>query len=398
MKKKLNNIVIINDFNYTQGGASKVAIDTANLLAKNDYNVYFFSCSKTKSSELDSRVKDIYTGQGESLTNKNKIRGFFYNIYNKKAKKMLKNLLKDLDPKETIIHVHGWTKSLSSSVFKCIYKMNYKMVLTLHDYFVACPNGGFYNYKKEKICNYSPLSLKCIVCNCDSRNYFFKIYRIFRQFVQNKIVRVSKKTKNVITISKLNENVLRQYLPNANFTRIYNPIDYPVNMNNDLHSKEYYLYVGRVDKEKGVDDFCKCITELNLKGIVVGSGSELDSLSKQYPQIDFVGWKSKEEIIKYLDKSKAFVFPSKWYETAGLTILEAQYRGVFCYVRSSCAGREFIKEGKNGCLFDNLEDLKNKICKYNNVAKISEPDFKTYSVNNYYELLLECYKKTMTED
>ena len=36
MKKTVKNIVIINDFDYTQGGASKVAIDTANLLC-NDY-------------------------------------------------------------------------------------------------------------------------------------------------------------------------------------------------------------------------------------------------------------------------------------------------------------------------------------------------------------------------
>jgi hypothetical protein len=44
ISKKIQNIIIINDFNYIQGGASKVAIDTANLLANNtDYNIYFFS-------------------------------------------------------------------------------------------------------------------------------------------------------------------------------------------------------------------------------------------------------------------------------------------------------------------------------------------------------------------
>ena len=30
--RKIKNVVIVNDFNYVQGGASKVAIDTAKIL------------------------------------------------------------------------------------------------------------------------------------------------------------------------------------------------------------------------------------------------------------------------------------------------------------------------------------------------------------------------------
>ena len=38
----MKTILIINDFNYTQGGASKVAIDTARLLNEEGLKVYFF--------------------------------------------------------------------------------------------------------------------------------------------------------------------------------------------------------------------------------------------------------------------------------------------------------------------------------------------------------------------
>ena len=40
---QVKNVVIVNDFNYIQGGASKVAIDTANLLVEKNIKVYFFS-------------------------------------------------------------------------------------------------------------------------------------------------------------------------------------------------------------------------------------------------------------------------------------------------------------------------------------------------------------------
>ena len=38
----LKNVVIINDFNYVQGGASKIAIETARILKNEGLNVYFF--------------------------------------------------------------------------------------------------------------------------------------------------------------------------------------------------------------------------------------------------------------------------------------------------------------------------------------------------------------------
>ena len=194
---KIKTVVIINDFNYVQGGASKVAIQTAKLLKNDGKEVYFFSATDNEESKIEG-VKYISTFQNEALKDKNKIRGFFNGIYNWKARKELSKLLDKLDRKETVIHIHGWTKALSSSVFDIAFNKKFKVVLTLHDYFSACPNGGYYNYVKNEICNLEPLSMKCITCNCDSRNNMFKFYRIIRQFVQNNIVQINKKIKYAI--------------------------------------------------------------------------------------------------------------------------------------------------------------------------------------------------------
>ena len=84
--KKLKNIVIINDFDYVQGGASKVAIETANILS-DEYNVIFFSGDTKNDESLNKNIKRICTEQGETLKAKNKFKGFFNGIYNFKAKK-----------------------------------------------------------------------------------------------------------------------------------------------------------------------------------------------------------------------------------------------------------------------------------------------------------------------
>lgn len=281
---KIKNIVIINDFNYVQGGASKVAIDSANLLVKKGYKVYFFSGdSKTEVKELDASIIQVCTNQGEALKDKNKLRGALNGIYNQKAKKELNKLLAYLDPKNTIVHVHGWTKCLSSSIFSVAFQKKFKIILTLHEYFTACPNGGFFQYPQDQICHLKALSMKCICKNCDSRNYFFKLYRVLRQLVQNNIVKLTKKISYVIYISDLSWKILKPYF-NTDIVaaKIENPVDYKFSIPSEkMESSNYYLYVGRVAKEKGVDLFCEALSKLSLKGIVIGDGEEKDILQKK---------------------------------------------------------------------------------------------------------------------
>lgn len=384
----VENVVIVNDFNYIQGGASKVAIDTAKVLRDNGKKVYFFSAVSKEEEKIDG-IEYITTNQKEALKEKNKLKGFWNGLYNLKAKRKLKELLVKLDRKNTVIHIHGWTKALSSSVFDIAFKMDFKVVLTLHDYFTACPNGGYFNYKENKICHLKPLSLKCIKCNCDSRNYIFKLYRVLRQFVQNNIVKLNKKIQYVITISDFSEKILRNTLSNNVLVkRIYNPIDIECNYEKINPAKnDYFLYVGRVSKEKGVDIFCQAVTDLNFKGIVVGDGDELENLKPLYNKVIFTGWKSSKEVKEYMKNAIALIFPSRWYETAGLTILEAQAVGIPCIVSNNCAGIEFL-DYSSGYVFKDMDDLKNSMKAINNKSDI-KVNFK-YK-NNYADDIMNFY-------
>lgn len=353
---KIKNIVVVNDFDYIQGGASKVAIQTANLLKENipELNVYFFSGAHDESSNLRGDVISVCTNQGESLKSKNKLKGAIDNLYNFKSKKYLKELLKTLNKDETIIHVHGWTKCLSSSVFDVAFKMNFKLVLTLHDYFTACPNGGYFNYQKNEIWTVKPFSLKYILTNCDSRNYFFHLYRLLRFFIQDKVVKLNDRLTDVITISDFSENILKKTLnPNTHIHRVYNPIDLDPNREVvDYTKNEYFLYVGRISKEKGVDIFCEGVTKANKKGIVVGDGSELEKLKEEFPNIDFVGWKNSEEVKEYMKGAKALIIPSRWYEAAPLTPIEALQYGI-PIISSDCnATVDYLVNESNGTTFN----------------------------------------------
>lgn len=86
------------------------------------------------------------------------------------------------------------------------------------------------------------------------------------------------------------------------------------------------LNVGRVSKEKGLDDFCK-IDHPNAKKIVVGDGPYKHELQARYPDVEFVGIKQGTELSEYYANSDVFVFPSK-EDTFGIVMIEAMACGV----------------------------------------------------------------------
>ena len=272
--------------------------------------------------------------------------------------------------------------------------MNYKVVLTLHDYFIACQNGGFFNYKDNKICQLKPLSCNCICTNCDSRNYAFKLYRIVRQFVQKKVVRLNDNISNVIVISKFSENILRKSLNRTiKVTKIYNPIDLDTNkLSIDYKKNTYYLFVGRLSKEKGADIFCKAISELNLDGIVVGDGSEKNFLEKKYPKIKFVGWLESDKVKEYMKQAKALIFPSRWYEGAPLTPLEILQYGIPCIISEDCAAIDYIFNDCNGISFSiKKDDINQKILEFENRKEKIDIDISQFINNDYIEEILKLY-------
>ena len=283
-------------------------------------------------------------------------------------------------------------------MFDIAFKMKFKVVLTLHDYFTACPNGGYFNYNKNEICKLKPLSAKCIKCNCDSRNYGFKIYRVLRQFVQNKIVRLNDKLENAISISDFSEKILKKTLgKNTKIARIFNPINIDVKaMIVNPEENNYYLYVGRISKEKGVDLFCEAVSNLNKRGIVVGDGEERKKLQKQYPNIEFVGWKNNNEVNKYIKGARALIFPSRWYEGAPLTPLEAMRYGVPCLISNVSAAIDYTNnKDRTFCL--NANDLEKKIVLYEKNIKESSQEaqtiFKKMTEKSYREEIIKLYKK-----
>lgn len=356
-------VIVVYDYGYINGGAAKIAIKTAIDLAKNHYSVIYFCACGPIDEDLSANVKNIIClDQYDILHDPNRVNAAIHGVWNHKAYEKMNNVLDGYNSENVIVHIHGFSHALSSSIIKSCNKHNIVPFITLHDYFAVCPNGGFYNFKLNRICTINPMSWKCIACNCDSRSYAHKMYRCIRQKAQDKYIKNNTNIK-YIYISRFSWDLMNNLLKSRRSYYIHNPIDDLNSYSGKEANRDSYLFIGRISPEKGTDLFCEALSSLKLKGVLVGSGDNLNSMKEQYPDIHFTGWQNKDGIKHYLRNAKCLVFPSKWYEVSPLTTEEALRCGVPCIVPDDCAASEQIVDGVNGLIFKSgdLQDLENKI-------------------------------------
>ena len=111
--------------------------------------------------------------------------------------------------------------------------------------------------------------------------------------------------------------------------------------------------VARVSKEKNLEDFFE-LDYPNARKIMVGDGPMLDKYKKQYPNVEFVGFKTGNALADYYRMADVFVFPSRW-ETFGIVMIEAMACGT-PVAAFPCQGPEdVVDEGITGCMNDDLK-------------------------------------------
>lgn len=401
--KTLKNIIVVCDFAYIEGGASRVAHESAIELARRGYNVFLFSSVGPISQELqNSKVKVICLNQNDILHDKNRLKAIRQGIYNNYAEERFSELLNQYSNCETIIHIHTYTKGLSSAVFNVANEKGFKTVVTIHDYFLICPNGGLYIYPKHQICEKQPMSFSCIKCNCDSRNYGVKLFRVLRQKKQNAIV-WNFKDLNFIFISHFQQKQFeRRKKIEKNTYFLENPINFVNRYKVDCSKNNTYLFVARITDEKGIRVFCEGIRLAKVKGIVIGQGALLEEMKQSYPEIEFTGWVDKSDMKPYLDQTRCFVFASTYYEASPLTPLEMMACGIPCIVSDKNASQDLIEDGVNGYIYDGYSpaELAQTIRKTEDNQGIDEMskkvyedfDINKYSVENHTNNLTNIYK------
>jgi glycosyltransferase involved in cell wall biosynthesis len=113
------------------------------------------------------------------------------------------------------------------------------------------------------------------------------------------------------------------------------------------------LNVGRVSREKGLDDFCS-LRIANTRKIVVGDGPYLAQLRTRYPDVEFVGALTGRALAQYYADADVFVFPSR-VDTFGVVMIEALAMGTPVAAYPVPGPRDILTAGVTGHMELDLE-------------------------------------------
>ena len=169
---------------------------------------------------------------------------------------------------------------------------------------------------------------------------------------------------------------------------VYNGIDvnkYTFRENPD----DYFLFLGRINKEKGILDALNASKEANVKLIVAGNivgGDEWNYfLHEVQPllneeNINFVGQVDFNEKVRLLGGAKALLFPIDRREPFGLVMIEAMACGtpVVAYKRGSVP--EVVVDKKTGFIVENREEM---IEAMKNIDKINRKECRARVEQNF---------------
>ncbi|NBP04267.1 MAG: glycosyltransferase family 1 protein, partial [Proteobacteria bacterium] len=111
--------------------------------------------------------------------------------------------------------------------------------------------------------------------------------------------------------------------------------------------------VSRVSKEKNLDDFCS-LNYYHAKKILVGDGPYREELEKKYPDVEFVGFKTGNDLAYYFSNADVFVFPSRW-ETFGIVMIEAMACGTPVAAYPCQGPQDVVEQGVTGFLRNDLK-------------------------------------------
>lgn len=111
------------------------------------------------------------------------------------------------------------------------------------------------------------------------------------------------------------------------------------------------LYVGRVAVEKNIEKFLS----LDIPGTkyIIGDGPATAMLKKKYPDTQFLGYKTGEDLAHHVASADVMVFPSET-DTFGLVIIEAMAAGVPVAAYPVTGPKDIIQNGVNGWVDEDL--------------------------------------------
>ncbi|THD83782.1 glycosyltransferase [Aliigemmobacter aestuarii] len=349
MVRHPGRLVILTDFGRARGGASKLAMLHAGLMAGRGLPVTVFAGDEGGDEPAGAELVAL---GARRLLEQGRVAAALGGLWNRAAHSALRDWIAANDRPDTIYHVHGIQQTLSPSVLAPLGAVRHRVVLHAHDYFLACPNGAFFDYRAAATCTRRPLSMACLARNCDKRSRAQKLWRVARQALQDRGAAPLFRDGRVALIHEgMGARLWRDRMAGVRAVVIPNPADRPAELAPDPGSCDEFLYVGDIHAYKGVFLLADAARRAGVRLRFVGEGQDRARLQDAYPEHLFDGWADRAGLARRLMGARALVAPTLGPEPYGLAPVEALLTGVPVILSDGMLLARDITAGGAGAVF-----------------------------------------------
>lgn len=325
----IGRVVIVSDDAVESGGAAGIALASARLLSARGIPVTILNGS----SDPDDIGRKLGVGvislKSPHLMEGGRGPAAIRGIYNGAGFRFVRDWIAANDTPDTIYHLHNWHKVLSASVFSALDRVADRLFISAHDYFLVCPNGGQFHYPKGSVCELRPMSPACVLSNCDRRHYGHKLWRVARQGVRERLLDLGRTPATVLAVHEgMLPYLTRGGVAPGSVRVLRNPVVPWRDRRVVAERNRDVFFVGRLEKDKGVDVVAEAARKAGATLRVIGDGPLRDQLRREHPEAELLGWRPRAEIAGLIASARFLVVPTRWRETFGLVTLEALTSGV----------------------------------------------------------------------
>lgn len=306
--------------------------------------------------------------------------------------------------KPDVCHVHNTFPLITPIVYKVCRSMGIPVVQTLHNYKMVCTNSLLFRDGEvcEKCLNkslYNSIKYKCYRGsylataaqasviqrhrNSGTWNHLIDRYICLTEFQRDKVISGGgvPEAKTVVKPNFLSEN------------------------ESETVREDFFLFVGRVNDSKGLQDLLY-LFHRNAKSnfVVIGKSDDVNIL-EGFENVNYLGEQDREVVLDHMQRCKAVIFPSKYYEGMPIVILEAFSHKKPVISRNTGAMTSMIDHKVNGLKYENEESLVEAIDLMESSPQLTaqlgdrayEAYQKKYSEEIGYQNLVKVYSEVLNE-
>lgn len=228
---------------------------------------------------------------------------------------------------------------------------------TMHEHWLVCPMHVLWKFDREAC-----TSKQCFSCTLQGKRppQLWRYTGFMDSMLENidAFIAVSKfsRQKHLDMGLKVNAPIehIPYFVPEPELSEVPDDDSSP-------HERPYFLFVGRLEKLKGVQVLIEAFRKYEKADLlVVGDGtyeSELQEQAKGLPNVRFLGRLPYSELQALYRHAIAQVFSSIGYETLGIVLLEAFLQKTPVIVNRLGAPPEIVEQSGGGIIYDDEHGL-----------------------------------------